>query len=372
MKLKIQSFNSFDENLKAIWLDFETTNNCYVFQTYNWVEHWYSTVGCKMQSIKPTIIVVFRDDAVVALFPFGVQIIFGIRVLVFIGGGQADYNNPILSTKLVPADFELIWGKVIEELPKCDAIDFQRIPHSVNSKDNLFLKTISATKSDVSFSTQLPDVVDKLPQLVSKRMLKDNARMVKRLSEKGDLQYVVATNISQYNEIINTALKQKERQYVSTGVRNILSNSNIYNFYRNLFENLKPDVNVHLSALIHDNEILAAHLGAVYGNRFYYLMPTYSIGKYKKYSPGRLLLEYLMKWSIENNLEVYDFTTGAEAYKNKWCNVEMPVYQKLTSKTAIGVIFVNFKKIIVWGKTTQFTRSIAINIVRYINYIRKG
>jgi CelD/BcsL family acetyltransferase involved in cellulose biosynthesis len=371
MKLRIQNFNSFDDNLKAIWLDLQTTNNCYVFQTYNWVEHWYSTVGRKMQSIKPAIIVVFRDDAVVALFPFGVQIIFGIRILVFLGGGQADYNNPILSTKLIPADLEFIWGKVIEELPKCDAIDFQRIPHSVNSKDNLFLKTISAIKSDVSFSTQLPDVGDKLPQLLSKRMLKDNARMAQRLSEKGDLQYVIATNISQYNEIINTALKQKERQYISTGVRNILANSNIYNFYRNLFENLKPDVNVHLSALIHDNEILATHLGAVYGNRFYYLMPTYSIGKFEKYSPGRLLLEYLVKWSIEKKLDVYDFTIGAETYKNRWCNVEMPVYQQLASITIKGLIFVNIKKIIVWGKTTQFTRSIAIKIVRYINYIRK-
>ena len=46
-------------------------------------------------------------------------------------------------------------------------------------------------------------------------------------------------------------------------------------------------------------------------------MPTFAT-EWKSYSPGRLLLEYLIQWSIEQRLKVFDFTVGDEEYKKEW------------------------------------------------------
>ncbi len=40
----------------------------------------------------------------------------------------------------------------------------------------------------------------------------------------------------------------------------------------------------------------------------------------KKYSAGRLLLEWLFRDRVEASDQFFDFTIGAEDYKSKWCN----------------------------------------------------
>ena len=52
-------------------------------------------------------------------------------------------------------------------------------------------------------------------------------------------------------------------------------------------------------------------------------MPTYDKEIYGKYSPGRILLTELINWSISNNYEIFDFTTGVENYKKDWTNSEI-------------------------------------------------
>ena len=42
-----QWFNkkAFCGEVKKIWLDFQRDNDCYVFQSYEWVEYWFRSVG---------------------------------------------------------------------------------------------------------------------------------------------------------------------------------------------------------------------------------------------------------------------------------------------------------------------------------------
>ena len=73
---------------------------------------------------------------------------------------------------------------------------------------------------------------------------------------------------------------------------------------------------------------------------FYYPMPAHEGGDWEKYSPGRLLLEHLLEWLIQNNLLVFDFTVGGEHYKKDWCDTETPLYETLESITFKGKLYV--------------------------------
>ena len=68
-----------------------------------------------------------------------------------------------------------------------------------------------------------------------------------------------------------------------------------------------------------NNEIIAAHSGYIYENKFYYLFPVYNID-YRKYSPGKILLKKIIDDSKLNSFEYFDLTIGSEDYKKNYSN----------------------------------------------------
>ena len=140
----------------------------------------------------------------------------------------------------------------------------------------------------------------------------------------------MASDENEFKEIVDELIFQKEQRYNQTGARNIFLNNSVKEFYQKMYLLIKRGINVHLSALSLDGEILAAHLGIHYNDQFYYLMPSFNDHKkWKKFSLGRLHLEELIHWAIENKVNKYDFTIGAESYKKIWCNNEMSIYNHI-------------------------------------------
>ena len=91
-----------------------------------------------------------------------------------------------------------------------------------------------------------------------------------------------------------------------------------------------------------NDEIVATHWGAVYQNRFYYLMPTITNGPLRSYSPGRLLLEDLVEWSIAQRLSLFDVTIGGAEYKRDWCDGEMALFEHLRIATPFGFPYLGY------------------------------
>ena len=92
-------------------------------------------------------------------------------------------------------------------------------------------------------------------------------------------------------------------------------------------------MNIHCAALFVGDITVATHVGIADQDTFYYLMPAHEGGNWEKFSPGRLLLEHLMEWSIQNKLKVFDFTVGDEQYKKDWCDIETELFEKLEAVT---------------------------------------
>jgi CelD/BcsL family acetyltransferase involved in cellulose biosynthesis len=61
-------------------------------------------------------------------------------------------------------------------------------------------------------------------------------------------------------------------------------------------------------------EVIAVHLGASHEGRTYWWIPSYG-PEFAKFSPGRLMLESLLRASFERGDHEFDFLIGEEAYK---------------------------------------------------------
>ena len=326
--IKTEIFHNFNEKLKLLWSGFESDAHFLPFQSYEWQQYWNTEVGQPKYRIEICIVVYLVDDRVRAIFPFGIKKAMGARILGFLGADEGDYSAPLLGPNMGPNEFKDIWNEVLTVTPCHDVVYFKNMPKLVNNSDNFLLDNISVQHTESSYSTTLPDSFKEYSLRVSKSMLKDNKRMVRRLSELGELKFTVLEVSDDFNKVLEVMISQKESRYLSSGARNIFFDKSVKGFYSNLYNLFSKGFGVHLSALMLDDQILATNLGIRHRDQFYYLMPTFNHDdKWRKFSLGRIHLEKLIDWAIENGISKFDFTIGGEPYKAIWCDAEMLIYR---------------------------------------------
>ena len=140
-------------------------------------------------------------------------------------------------------------------------------------------------------------------------------------------------------KLISKMIVQKSRRYRDTGVWDMLSVPEHKTFFEKLVNIPDDQLHIHCSAFLVGEKVVATHVGIIEKDTFYYLMPAHEGGDWEKYSPGRLLLEHLMEWSIQNKLKVFDFTVGGEQYKKDWCDTETKLFETLEAVTFKGKIY---------------------------------
>ena len=111
-----------------------------------------------------------------------------------------------------------------------------------------------------------------------------------------------------------------------------------------------------------NEEPISFHWGVKYKHRFYHLMPSTPDTEYMRFSPGRILLQYLIKWSIDTNLKELDFTIGDEPYKKDWYNNKNMLYSCIEKNNF--KYFLNYLLIKIKVKS--------INFMKKFNFIKKG
>tara|TARA_B100001123_G_C15345112_1_gene1036638 strand:- start:307 stop:1407 length:1101 start_codon:yes stop_codon:yes gene_type:complete len=359
--MNIEIYNSFDQSLKNIWEDIEDLSSCTPFQSFSWLEHWQKSIGSTLFKISPFIVVIKKNEEVLALLPLGKRKSFGIEVLEWLGGNNTDYMSPLISehNDLFITDFKNIWDKVLQELKPLDLVCLSKQVNLKNS--NPFILNLENKVLMNSYQSLLKGNWESFSkEYLSKKVLADSRRQRKRLSELGELSFNIAKNDEEIKKITQLMIKQKSRRYIETGSWDMFGIEEYKNFYLNLEQKLGGLGRVHVSYLSLDKKIIATHWGLVSSDNFYYLMPTHEGEGWEKFSPGKLLLESLIKWSIDNNLKMFDLTVGDEAYKRKWSNEVSPIYEHIYPVSLTGRIYlfvqklkVNIKRIPFLGKTLK-------------------
>lgn len=367
MSIEVSVFDAFGP-AEAQWRYLEGSSVHYGFQCFDWLATWQETVGT-VDAIRPCIVIAREAGQPVALFPFGIWRQLGARVLGFLGAEQVDYNAPLLhQAYLEPARFEVLWRTVERHLPVHDVRLFVRMPEvlNVSGPENPCSRIVPTVGTDRAYLASLPDDWDTFSKRLSAQFRSNTGRKWRRLATTGNLRLVVADTPDRTRQLLDAVFHQKIRRLQETGARVSIANAEIRNFYCGLPQQLGAKGRVHLSGLMLDDRVLAAHLGMVYENRFYWLLPTFVGGEWERYSTGRLLLEQLLRRSIGEHIEYFDFTVGGEAYKNTWSDREMALYTGLKTVSLRGIPFALAYRLVRWIKTNSRTRAFAMGLVRLL------
>ena len=146
--------------------------------------------------------------------------------------------------------------------------------------------------------------------LSTKVVTKANDSNRQRRKLERDLGPVSFVFDDQRPDVFNALVRWKSGQYVSTGVGDMFAKpENV-----ELFRRLMSQKAVVMSSLSAGSTLLAAHFGSLTDERLTWWVPAYDPA-YSKYSPGRLMLEELIRESHRRSQLEFDFLIGDEAYK---------------------------------------------------------
>lgn len=327
-----------------VWpaLDDAHGHHALAFQCRDVLAVWLDTIGAARR-VEPLLVRV--DDArgaPVMLLPLALERSGGVRHLVFMDGGVADYNAPVLFPGAAALDAQAmhgLWRRILAALPACDVIAFTKMPGKVGAMDNPL--ALLGARPDRQ-SAYLMDLAKPPPATSSGKpfkgisLFRDSDRQRRRLAETGRLAFRIAETAAERARFLAVMQRQKRRRYLETRGIDSFQRPGYLAYYDAMTSRLGPGGQVSLAALYLDETPLAAHWGIVTKRRFYYLMPSYEAGEWSKYSPGSLLMENLVAWCRAQGMESFDLGVGDEPYKLKIAHATVPLLSLTMPQTLAG------------------------------------
>jgi CelD/BcsL family acetyltransferase involved in cellulose biosynthesis len=340
--VRIEVFSSFSE-VEATWRKAQVDCACYGFQTFEWVSTYQETIGV-VEGIEPHIVhVADANGNTLMLLPLGIRRRFGLSFLNFLGGDVTDYHAPIIRAEFAAsldagASNRLI-ACVLERLPRVDVIAFEKMPPDIDDVTNPFTRLPDAKHVSNAYAATLGDTFRDFKKRRSAKFFSTGDRKWRRLSEIAPARFSVAESAADAAEILGALVRQKRRRYQETGAPDQFARPHLLAFYSTLTERHLGTGLIHTSALFVGGTVVAAHWGIVFRNRFYWLMPSYEAGAWARFSVGRLLMQFLIEWSISRGLKKFDLTIGDDDYKTLWADHTLPLYDCIRGLTSKGKVY---------------------------------
>jgi CelD/BcsL family acetyltransferase involved in cellulose biosynthesis len=317
--------------LKAGWDDLLGRSGLnVVFLTYEWLSAWWEDYG---RGQRLFIVTVKEGAEIMAIAPF---MITSQKKLQFIGHDISDYLDLIIAAD--PAEcFRLIFNELKKRQADWAFAEFiylaQDSPffsfwqkeigglaalHKSLARDGaaVVLDLVKAGGSWTALEKNLPP-----------KRRNDLKRCPRLLAEQGNLSFQRLATLPEITEAFEHFAAQHKRRWREDGQGSQFDNDRQIKHYLNIAGALGPRGWVELACLKLDDHYIAMAFGYVYGDRYYYYTPTFN-PDYWKYSPGNILIKYLIEsFYAGGRIKIFDLLRGEEKYKYNWSKDERPLFR---------------------------------------------
>ncbi|GFO66046.1 GNAT family N-acetyltransferase [Geomonas paludis] len=326
------------------WEALERRSPVHLFQNHRLLADWYLCAG-KASGAVPAVVVGREAGELRAVFPGCIIAKGGVRILTWLGGFFiVDYGDVLIdpACSAPVAEFLREALRLLKKECGYHVGYFHNMRHDALAYP-YFNREFRFFRGDVAPFIELQGgfeaYLDSLKRF-RKKQKSDTLRQIKRLEELGELAFTIVPGVEpRSQEVLEAFLEQKRWRFQVSGVHGVLFKPGYEEFYR---EEVRRNPNVHLCCLTLNGEVIATHLGYLYKNRLYFVMPTYD-HRYGKYSPGRVLTYYLIRHCFEQGVELFDFCIGPEEYKYEWTDRDVPITSFVSDDIA-GRLFLGIKK----------------------------
>jgi CelD/BcsL family acetyltransferase involved in cellulose biosynthesis len=334
--------------VEPIWRGFQDEAVCTAFQTFEWLSAWQRHIGVR-NGVAPCIVIVRdRDDGILMILPLAVQRAGLARELTWLGAELCDYNAPLLSPhggeRLEHAQFEALWHEVlrrVRENPRLrfDMVRLDKMPEMLRCQPNPMLALPVMLHPSGSYATPLAETWDafyaakRSPSTRRRDRTKRN-----RLAALGEIAFVTPESDTSVRAALDVLIAQKSAFFAKRGIPNLFERPGYVEFYGEVAAKGQAAGLAHVSELKVGDHIAAVNFALTLGERYYYVLSSYTDDEMARLGPGVTHLHEIMRHAIEKRYTVFDFTVGDEPYKRDWCDGVQPLYDHVSAASPRGAL----------------------------------
>ncbi len=322
------------------WRQIETDGMALPYQCFDWIDVWFETIG-RTTGQEPCPVAVFDDDdSPMALFPLGVARGRHLRALTWLGAELGNQLAPMLSGRglnLGADEFASIWEQVLRSAPACDLVSLRRQPATIYGYPNPMVRPTM----QLDGHSRLADLSSSDWETFHRSRMgakerRNERRNLRRLADHGPVDFEIVSGAQALTEAVETMVDQKRRRFRETDRNDMFEDEGFAHFYGEMTKRSEETTGaVQLTVMRVGGEIAATDWSVISHRTMHGLVTTFS-DRFAKWSPGTLLRAHLLEWCFDNDIDTVDFSSGDESYKQKWCDVTIPLHRDLAPRSLRG------------------------------------
>ncbi|WDR01730.1 GNAT family N-acetyltransferase [Devosia algicola] len=329
-------------SIEKAWRSFEMYAASTPFQTFEWLNAWYSVIG-SVSNVTPAIVCGSNEDGSMAfILPLAVERLSGSRRLVFLGRDLSDYNAPLLAPDFDPGTSARDWWKrvhdTVQQASGChhDLVFLDKMPERVGEQPNPLSALPTRLNPSHAYATGLNGDWDSFYAAKrSSHARRNDRRKFRHLQNEGVVSFRTASEHGEIRDTLDILFNQKARSFERMGVPDLFEKPGVAEFFRQIAIKA-PDL-IHVSRLEVGSACVAANLGLVAQNTYYSVLISHVDGPLSRHSPGTFHQHDLMRHAMARGCDVFDFTIGDEPFKRDWADAIYNLHDHLAAVTPLGV-----------------------------------
>jgi len=296
------------------------------YQSYDWITLWHQHVSGPLGEEPAIIVGTDRAGAPLFIWPLLIQRTGPLRLACFFGDKHATLNMTLwrrnTADSFTAADMREALSQVARQRPDIDLLMLHNQPATWDSARNPFMTLAHQRSNEDNFVLNIGDSGDAvLEKQLSGSFRKRLRNRERKLATLDGYRYVRAQTRDDVDCQLDIFFKQKESKLTARGIENVFAQRGVENFIRAAcYQGLdagNPVIELH--ALEGDGDMLALFSGIHDTQRFTAMFTSHTASEYSRYSPGLILLQYLILDCARRGLRSFDVGPGEALYKSFFC-----------------------------------------------------
>ncbi|MGW1422072.1 GNAT family N-acetyltransferase [Bradyrhizobium manausense] len=323
---------------EPVWRALEEPGHLFTpYQRFDLLGSWQRSVG-EREGARP-FVVIARDaeHRPLALLPLALRQGHGVRTACFMGGKHPTFNmglwNAEFAAQAVTTDLDMLFAPLHEQ---ADVLALTQQPKRWHDHQNPFALLPQQT------------AINGCPLLVMepggpptsrisnsfRRRLKSKE---KKLQALAGYRYHLATADADITRLLDWFFRIKPVRMAEQRLPNVFAEPGVEQFIHSACLAPRGEGRViDIHALECDEEVIAIFAGVADGQRFSMMFNTYTMSEHARYSPGLILMRYIIDRYGERGYRSLDLGIGTDDYKRMFCKDDDDIFDSFVPLTSRG------------------------------------
>ena len=314
------------------------------FMSFDWHRHWvrhYHAGQSHPLGVQLAIVVGRRAGRVVVIWPLVTKRMAGMTYLYWMGQPVSQYGDVLVeASDTTQALLHDSWDIIISMLAP-DVVTLRKV--RVDAAAAPLLKDLGAV---VTRTAQAPFVAtgghasfEDFEQRYSAKARKNRRRLMRRLEEKGTVDFVHARKGPEATSLVKRAIELKQAWLDARGLLSAaVHDQRFERFFSAASEGGKEPSCCLVSALKLDGHPCAILVSISGGNHIAGHIFAYDL-QHEKAGAGVLLLEECLRHAVSSGHTTFDLLAPGDAYKYDWCDQQVEVNDWALATSLRGQLF---------------------------------